>query len=237
MNDFSLYDSYHLTWLTITAVVVFMTATYYKKQSIDKRKAIKKWLAWGIIVGECIKNIYVSVFLTFRIDHLPFALCGLAMFFVLIHAYSNNQIIGNMLFNVFLPGALSALLFCDWTAQPIFSFMTLFSFIYHIALVVYIMMVFVAKDIVLDVRKIWGSVLFLSISAPILYKFNKLYDTNFMFLNTPSPGSPLMPLAAIWGNPGYIFGLVLLLLALWVILYTPIELKKYVASNRLKKSK
>ncbi|WP_010304909.1 YwaF family protein [Kurthia senegalensis] len=236
MDGFRLYDTYHLSWLAFTLLAVFISSIFYKHAPTTRRTTIRKVLAWSLIIGECIKNVYVAIFSTLTVDHFPFALCSFAMFFVLLHAYYPNQTVGNMLFNLFLPGALSALLFCDWTMQPIFSFMTIFSFVYHIVLVVYITMVLITKEVILDIRKIGGSVLFLCSSAPVLYKFNKLYDTNFMFLNTPSPGSPLIPLANIFGNPGYIFGLVLVLFALWIIMYTPVELKKWITSYRLKKS-
>ena len=39
-----------------------------------------------------------------------------------------------------------------------------------------------------------------------IYWFDKRYDVNYMFVNWPSAGSPLVWLADRMGNPGYLIG-------------------------------
>ena len=53
-----------------------------------------------------------------------------------------------------------------------------------------------------------------------IYFLNKIWNTNFFFLNTPSPGSPLMFLYQLFGN-GYVIALVLLFILLWILIYIP----------------
>ena len=53
---------------------------------------------------------------------------------------------------------------------------------------------------------IWRSVLFLLITVPPTYFYNKTFGTNFMFINRPLKGSPLETLEQILGNPGYLIG-------------------------------
>ena len=72
-----------------------------------------------------------------------------------------------------------------------------------------------------DIKRVKSSVVFLAAAGLIVYPLNKIWGTNFMFLNTPSPGSPLAPLENLLGNPGYIVGLAGLVLLVWFVLYLP----------------
>lgn len=218
---FELYGPYHLCWLIGAIAVITIACKQYQHATNALRRRTKWILAWSLVIGEIIKDLYISFTSGISVEELPFSLCGLAMFALLWYSYSENKAIGEMLYSLFLPGAISAMLFCNWTERPIGSFLSLFSFYYHIVLIVYIAMILHAKELVPNVRKLWAPILFLIVSAPAIYHFNKRYDTNFMFLNVPSPGSPLIPLAHIFGNPGYIFGLVLILCLLWIVMYTP----------------
>lgn len=231
---FELYGPYHLSWLIATVVIVAIACKLYRRATTTSRHRAKLILTWSLVVGEIIKDIYIAITGKLSVEELPFSLCGLAMFAFIWYSYTNNKAIGEMLYCLFLPGAISAMLFCNWTERPIGSFLSLFSFYYHVVLIVYIAMILYAKEFVPNVRRLWAPIVFLLISAPAIYRFNKIYDTNFMFLNVPSPGSPLIPLERIFGNPGYIFGLVLILLTLWIIMYPPYmiyERKKRLGQN------
>lgn len=218
---FELYGPYHLSWLMATVIIVAIACKLYRRATTTSRHRAKLILTWSLVVGEIIKDVYIAMTGQLSVEELPFSLCGLAMFAFIWYSYTNNKAIGEMLYSLFLPGAISAMLFCNWTERPIGSFLSLFSFYYHVVLIVYIAMILYAKEFVPNIRRLWAPIVFLLISAPAIYRFNKIYDTNFMFLNVPSPGSPLIPLERIFGNPGYIFGLVLILLTLWIIMYPP----------------
>lgn len=57
-----------------------------------------------------------------------------------------------------------------------------------------------------DFAKLWQVVLFLTAVVIPIYWFDKKYDVNYMFVNWPSAGSPLVWLADRMGNPGYLIG-------------------------------
>ena len=197
---FSLYGPYHIGWLIVITSSVIVVSKHFKSLDTTGQTFVQRMLAWFILLFEIMKDIY--------------------------HAYTNHSMIGEMLYNLFLPGAIAALLFCNWTHRPIYEFMSIFSFIFHLALVMYCVMVLHAGIVQPNKKRIGGSVLFLGIAASIIYPLNKLWGTNFMFLNVPSPGSPLVPLESIFGNPGYIFGLILIFLLLWGIMYLPWKKRK-----------
>jgi len=218
---FTLYGPYHISWLVISLLSVLLTSKFFLGLNDKGKRILQLSLGWFLLFFELYKDIYLMFRGEFNIGYLPLDLCGMAIFAILYHAYTNNPFVGEMLYNLFLPGAIAALLFSNWTHRSMFEFMSFFSFIFHIVIVVYCIMVLRSGIIRPHVKRIWSSVLFLAIVAPIIYPLNKLWDTNYLFLNVPSPGSPLVPLEKIFGNPGYLFGLALLIAIIWIIMYLP----------------
>jgi len=43
-----------------------------------------------------------------------------------------------------------------------------------------------------------------AIYLTVVYPLNKALDTNFAFVSTPADGSPLVAVASVFGNPGYL---------------------------------
>ena len=232
---FSLYGPYHIGWLIVITSSVIVVSKHFKSLDTKGQTFVQRMLAWFILLFEIMKDIYLIRINEFSVEYLPFELCGLAIFAIFYHAYTNHSMIGEMLYNLFLPGAIAALLFCNWTHRPIYEFMSLFSFIFHLALVLYCVMVLHAGIVKPNRKRIGGSILFLAVTGSIIYPLNKIWDTNFMFLNVPSPGSPLVPLESIFGNPGYILGLILIILLLWGIMYLPWKKRKTVFVKSLVK--
>ena len=228
---FSLFGPYHIGWLIVTVLTTVFVSNYFKKLDAKRRTIFQRRIAWFILLFEIVKNLYLIIHDEFSVAYLPFALCGLAIFAIFYHAYTNNAVAGEMLFNLFLPGAAAGLLFCNWTHRSIFEFMCFFSFIFHMALVVYCVMVLYAGIVKPDKKRIKSSVVFLACAGVIIYPLNKIWGTNFMFLSTPSPGSPLVPLENLLGNPGYIVGLAGLILLVWFVIYLP--WKKLLLINRM----
>ena len=54
---------------------------------------------------------------------------------------------------------------------------------------------------------------------------NEALGTNFMFISTPSPGSPLMPLYGLFGN-GYVAAALVLMVLVWIVLFLPWEIAR-----------
>lgn len=215
---FQLYDHLHLTWLLLSIVMIVAMCHFYGRFTMQRRMRLS--IAWAFIIAEVVKNGYIWYFETWKLNALPLELCALAMFAIFIHAYTGNRAVGEILFAVFLPGAIGALLFPEWTHRAITNFVSIHSFLYHILIVGYICMMMFAKEIVPDIKRLWQPALFIAIVAPLIYMCNQYLHTNFFFLSRPAKGSPIEWLAHIFGNPGYIFGLVLCLLVIWLVMYS-----------------
>ena len=202
-------------------MIVIFVSKHFKRLDTIRQQVLQQKIAWCILIAEISKDIYLIIHNQFSLKYLPFELCGFAIFAIFYHAYTNSPIAGEMLYNLFLPGGIAALLFCNWTHRSMYEFMCLFSFVFHLGIVLYCVMVLYVGITKPNKKRIRYSVLFLAMTGSILYPLNKTWDTNFMFLNNPSPGSPLVTLENIFGNPGYIFALANIIILLWAIMYLP----------------
>ena len=154
----------------------------------------------------------------------------MAVYICVLHAVRGGALTGQFLYAFCMPGAAFALFFPDWRCYPALSFMTLAGFMGHTLIVAYVLMQVCAGDIVPDIRRAPACLgVMLSLAAPV-YVFDILTGTNYMFLNWPSPGSPL-ELFSFLGRPGYIAGYFPLLAAVWAAIYAPFPPGKAASRN------
>lgn len=112
--------------------------------------------------------------------------------------------------------------FPNWSYCPPLTWPVVCGFTEHALIIAFIAMLLAGSDFKPRIRDAWMPAALLAAYAPIVYVFNKAHDTNYLFINTPSPGSPMMPAADAFGNPGYLvplalaaIGSFLLMHALW----------------------
>lgn len=143
----------------------------------------------------------------------PLHSCNICEYLGLIYALRPNKFSGEVLFTLGIVGALLAIVFPNWWYCPGWSWPVVCGFTEHSCIIAFILMQAFAGDFKPRMRDIWQTVAFLAVYAPIAYWFNKAHDTNFLFVNTPSPGSPMVPAAEVFGNPGYLLPFALVILA------------------------
>src|SRR5690606_16795854 len=68
--------------------------------------------------------------------------------------------------------------------------------------------------------QVWNVGIFLIIVLPPISQFHAAVATIYMFLNRPIANSPLMVIYDTFGKHGYIWGLVLVTMLIWVIQYS-----------------
>ena len=76
-------------------------------------------------------------------------------------------------------------------STPLVSFLTFAGFAGHFLIVTYVVMQVLAGDIAPDIRRAGACLLLMLALAVPVFIFDRLTATNYMFLNYPSPGSPL----------------------------------------------
>lgn len=218
---FSLYGRDHICWLVICLAAGAALCLIYRRLDSRARARMRLGMGLAVLLCEILKDTNLIVQGEFGVYYLPLHLCGLAVFFTLGHGIRPNETVGELLYSSFMPGALSAILFPDWTACAAFSFHSIVGFTVHLLIVVYPLMQTLGGDIRPSVRRLPRCLLILLCLAVPVYIFDRHFNANYMFLLAPAAGSPLEWFAALLGNPGYLLGYLPLLTLVWCILYFP----------------
>lgn len=220
---FDLYCAGHLVWLCAIAAAGTVISGAYKKAGKRRREKTAGIFAVTILVSEILKDIILVANGASIIDYMPLHLCSFAIICMMAHAFCRSgrvkEAAGQMMAYAFFPGATAALLFCNWTLYPFFSFMNIFSFLFHGWIIFYFLMIYRAKEVIPSYRGMWQTALAVAVAAVPVYIFNLIFDTNYLFINEASEGSPLV---AVWnifgerfGQGGYLFGVALLVIAVF----------------------
>ena len=220
---FSLWSAPHLIWLVLMVLmIVFITRKYCRSSELG-RDHMRKVIAIAMLVMEILKDTVVIAVGWWNPGYLPFHLCGLAIFAVMADAfYRGQKLTGQMILFAFMPGALSALLFANWTMYPFYVYMCIHSFVYHALIVAYAVMSFASCEVVPTYKGLWKSVAAVVVTAIPVYFINLLFaehNPNFMFLMEASPGSPLVPLWEIFGPDWYNLSMVGLIIIVFHVLF------------------
>lgn len=209
---FSLYGPSHMCTLALILLCCIIGCHWFRRQSHARQEVFTHRLCVLILLTELVRIAVYAAVGALNQYELPLHLCGLAVYLCAIHSLWKPDWLGQVLYTLCLPGAWCALLFPDWTCYPFFGFFSLHSFFAHGLLVFYIHLQAAAGIIRPRLSAIWKSVLFLCLVVPPVYWFDRCFHANYMFLQLPSDGSPLLLLSRLAGGnaAGYLllFGVV-----------------------------
>lgn len=220
-SGFALYGAFHLGWLAAIGAAVLLCCLWYRRQDAPRQQRFLRGLALLLIAEDTLKMVIIAVIGGPLRYNLPLHLCGLSMFVYLMVAFRPSDFWRELVYCLCMPGAVAALLFCDWTECPPLHFSGIHSFLHHGYLVTFAMVLLTSGQLRPNWRMLPRCFGALCLTAVPLYLLNRAIDANYLFLNVPSPGSPLELLARLLGNPGYIAGAAGLVVAVWAVLYTP----------------
>lgn len=222
-TGFGLFSATHFIWLIIGTAAAVLICLIYRRSSDEKRSRIRITLASSALAIELLKTLLLILAGDYGIGRLPLHLCGLSIYFCFIHSLmksSPSSVFSQFLYFFCMPGAVFALIFPDWVGYPLFSFMTFSGFLLHFLITIYVVMQVISADIFPHLRRLPACILIMLLLAVPVYFFDKSAGTNYMFLNWPSPGSPLEWFSSL-GRPGYLLGYIPLMLITWAVLYLP----------------
>lgn len=220
---FDLFSLSHLLELAVAVLFVIAVTTLYKKADEKARKRLSFAFVVAVLLDELFKHVGLLAYGNWLPDYLPLHLCSVNIFMIVIFHYTKNQLVGNFLWSLCIPGALLALVFPNWKMLPVLNFMHLHSTSIHVLLLAYPIMMIYAGEIKRDYRLIPKIlVLLILVTIPGLL-VNLGYDTNFMFLNRPAEGSPLELFEQWFGS--HLWGFVVLLPVVLALMYMPIKKK------------
>ena len=127
---FNLYSAGHLVWLAAILAEALIASQLYKKATVRGRIKAKKVFAVAILVSEILKDTVLAVLGANMIEYLPLHLCSFTILIMLLNSYGHWQnITAQLLAYAMFPGAVAALLFCNWTEYPFFNYMNIHSFL------------------------------------------------------------------------------------------------------------
>ena len=216
---FSYYGLQHLLWLVAFLALTLWSCMAYRCAGWRKRRRWQRTVAVLLVLDELFKLVMLLIGGNFLLKYLPFHLCSINIFLIAIHAWRPSKLLGNFLYLVCIPGAIAALLFPTWATLPLLNFMYLHSFTIHILLAMYPIVLTFGGDIVPERREFLKCVLLLLGMAVPIYIFNRLGNTNFMFLMYPEGGSPLVWFEEHWGN--HLLGYPVLIAAVMAVMSVP----------------
>lgn len=223
----------HSSWLLAMTFLGIIAAIYYRRLKRPKQILFLKIFASCIVFSEVARQLIYLLQGAYRIDYLPLHLCAVTELFCFLYAFRRDKLSREFLYWLGLPGALSALLFADWLWFPLWNFQSIQSFFVHGAMSVFAVLLLVSGESKPSLKGWPSTFAIASLFAIPLFFLNKLWGTNFFFLNTPSPGSPLVILEEIAGNPGYIGLLLVLVLVVWILMALPWLLVKRMQTKEI----
>jgi hypothetical integral membrane protein (TIGR02206 family) len=221
------FGAFHLVYLVGFAVAAVFMMRLYRRASARTRARIRASYAIIVVLLEVIKQILCLAQGVYEPGLVPLHLCGMTIVFIVIHTLRPNKTTAELLYSLSLPGAIAALLFSDWTMYPPLNFFCQQSFFIHFFEFSYPLLLISGGDLRPRFTQLWRCVVYLLLVVPLVYFFNHAFNTNFFFVNEASPGSPLAPLQAWLGNPGYLVGFTGLLFAVWFVMYLPWIIKTW----------
>jgi hypothetical integral membrane protein (TIGR02206 family) len=215
------FSTPHLAWLGSILLIIIVTAFAYRAMRPKTRVTFKKGFAAFIVGAEILRQVYYIALGRYYLEYLPFHLCGLTEMTIFIYAYTNNKIAKESLYALGIIGAVMALTFADWLMLPLFNFQSIHSFLMHGLLIAFIVMLVFSGELKPSVKNLPKVFMIHFVICVALFFFNKAFDTNFFFMNYPSPGSPLVIFEEMFGNPGYVFFTIVLVFVVWIVEYLP----------------
>ena len=217
---FGSFTPAHFAALAVLALVVVAVVLGYRRAGADRRRTIRLVVGIAVIGLEVFRQVAFLVQGIYTPAILPLHLCAIAEFCVFIDALRPNSWCREYSYALGSWGPICAVAFPDWANQPIINIYSWQSFLIHGLLLAYILMLLVTREFRPSVRNLWKAVVIMAVAVGLAVTANTLWGTNFWFLNTGSPGSPLEPIQNATGA-FYIPVLAVLLAVVLAALYVP----------------
>jgi hypothetical integral membrane protein (TIGR02206 family) len=219
-TGFGIFSAIHLGVLAVLAIGVAALVLGYSWAGTNRRRRLRQVVGCSVLMLEVLRQLAYVVSGTYSPEILPLHVCAIATFALFIDALRPNRWTGDFLYAMGWWAALAADLFPDWANRPILNVFTWQSFTIHALIFGYVLMRLVAGDLVPDLHNLGRVAIMVVVCAAIGHIANLVWHTNFWFLNTGAPGSPLEGIQMLAGNL-YVPVLIVLLAILWTVMYLP----------------
>ncbi|MDR0848545.1 MAG: YwaF family protein [Propionibacteriaceae bacterium] len=217
---FGLFTPTHLVILAVLAVVIAAIVVMYCRLGEVGRHRTRLIMGCTAMASSWIR---AGGFLWWGVlgpESLPLWMCSMGIGAMFLDCLKPNSWTREWTYAMTLWGAVCALTFSDWADRPWFNIFSFQSFYVHVALIAYALMLLVSRELVPNWKNLWKVAVVTAVVVPVAMLANHLFGTNFWFLNSGSPGSPLDPILAVAGS-FYIPVLIVAVAIVWALLYLP----------------
>lgn len=216
----------HIAQLLLVAAGIILANLLLKRKSIEAQERFIRIFPWIMVGMETFKDLYLVRIGRFSTGYLPLHLCSLGMFVFLIYSFCHSErwraVFSEVSVCLILPGSAAALLFPDWIAlYPVLNFMNIYSYIWHMNLILFPVFLLVTGRAHPTIRHIHWCLLFLAAVSIPIYIFDRIADTNYLFINWPLAGSPIESIynhMGKWWRIGYAILVVIVVAAVYCVL-------------------
>ena len=222
---FSHFCPGHLIWLGAALALCAALWVLYSEWDEGKKRLCLRTLAVLLVCDELFKYGIAIHSGEFRPSFLPLHLWSINIFLIAADAIRPNQRLREVLYAVCLPGAFFALLFPGWNYLPLWNALCIHSFTAHILLLLYPLLL-ISGGFRPDIRRFAGTIPVALAVVGLVYCFNRVFGTNFMFLSRAGDGNPLSWFESLLGSPGYLMGIPVIAAICWGLLYGVPALRK-----------
>lgn len=219
---FKLFGLLHISELVIAALLIVGLAIFFKKLSRQGREKMLIAIGVLLVIDELIKHIGSLANGLWEIGYLPMHICSISLILSVIYLMTKNKTIPQIIYCLGVPGACIALITPSWTALPLWNFMHLHSYTVHILLILFPILLVIDGERP-SYKYFVGAYTAVLIYCIPTYFLNKLWNTDFVFLNG-ARDTPFEFLPDVLGDPWYIFPCAAILGVLMVLMILPFYL-------------
>jgi len=226
-----MFSPAHLVVLAVILAATAWLVVAYRRADPAGRRRLRRVTAFSLVGLELARQVGYVLADAYEPAILPLHVCGVAVVVVLVDALVPNRWTGGFLYALGWWGALAANVFPDWAGRPLLNVFTWQSFAAHALIVGYVLMVVIGGDLVPRVSDLPRTAVLVVGLAGVAALANHAWGTNFWFLGTGAPGSPLEAIQRATGA-AYVPVLALMFAVLVTLLYSPWAIWAAVAERR-----
>ena len=232
-----LFSVGHILWLALGALACAGIAVMYAFLPEKGRRASRITIAVLLITNIVVHQIFFIVTKQWRLDHLPLHMCYFGAFIIMAHAFArkHHDTLAALTYAISLPGAILALLTPNWSVLPFWNFSGISSFLYHLLLIVYPVML-IAGGYRPQFRHLRPALPFIAGTAVAIFILNKAIGTDFLFINGGKTVGWLRAMTTIFGIYGYLWIFPVIMTLLWTIQFLPFYLVERHAEKNAKQA-
>ena len=235
---FSKYSHWH--WIYLAAIVVFgalLISIIGKKSGKDSQRLVKSLAIASVCVHAafCLSEFFRPGMEIFNV--FPFQLCDTSPYLFLLAVLTKNKTMFAVTFALMIPGGIIAVLtpVSKYNAFGAFSYYV-FSFFATHFFVIFMPLLAIKAGFFTPRRRDFPKVITFAVCyAGLMYTFNKLIGSNYLYLNYPEKETPLEIAYNYLGNPGYVLP-VLFLAIVFILIMLEIAESAHKRANKTKEA-